>query len=73
MSSDKLLTEEAITAPRLYSNPGPMCGAYDLRRKTGGFIFAAVGVVASVVLFAILTVLRRQLRIMKIMNTEDFE
>ena len=35
---------------------------------TGGFIFAA-----SVVLFAILTVLRRQLRIMKIMNTEDFE
>jgi hypothetical protein len=26
-----------------------------------------------VVLFAILTVLRRQLRIMKIMNTEDFE
>ena len=40
---------------------------------TGGFIFAAVGAVASVVLFAILTVLRRQLRIMKIMNTEDFE
>ena len=40
---------------------------------TGGFIFATVGVVASVVLFAILTVLRRQLRIMKIMNTEDFE
>ena len=40
---------------------------------TGRFIFAAVGVVASVVLFAILTVLRRQLRIMKIMNTEDFE
>ena len=39
----------------------------------GGFIFAAVGAVASVVLFAILTVLRRQLRIMKIMNTEDFE
>ena len=37
------------------------------------FIFAAVGAVASVVLFAILTVLRRQLRIMKIMNTEDFE
>ena len=36
---------------------------------TGGFI----GAVASVVLFAILTVLRRQLRIMKIMNTEDFE
>ena len=40
---------------------------------TGGFIFAAVGAVASVVLFAILTVLRRQLRIMKIMNTEDVE
>ena len=40
---------------------------------TGGFIYAAVGAVASVVLFAILTVLRRQLRIMKIMNTEDFE
>ena len=40
---------------------------------TGGFICAAVGAVASVVLFAILTVLRRQLRIMKIMNTEDFE
>ena len=40
---------------------------------TGGFIFAAVGAVASVVLFDILTVLRRQLRIMKIMNTEDFE
>ena len=40
---------------------------------TDGFIFAAVGAVASVVLFAILTVLRRQLRIMKIMNTEDFE
>ncbi len=37
---------------------------------TGGFIFAAVGAVASVVLFAILTVLRRQLRIMKIMTPE---
>ena len=32
-----------------------------------------IGAVASVVLFAVLTVLRRQLRIMKIMNTEDFE
>ena len=39
----------------------------------GGFLFAGIGAVASVVLFAVLTVLRRQLRIMKIMNTEDFE
>mgnify|MGYP000317526138 CR=1 FL=1 len=39
----------------------------------GGFIFAAISAVASIILFAILTVLRRQLRIMKIMNTEDFE
>ena len=39
----------------------------------GGFLFAGIGAVVSVVLFAVLTVLRRQLRIMKIMNTEDFE
>jgi len=39
----------------------------------GGFVFAAVGAVASVVFFAVLTVLRRQLRIMKIMDTEDFD
>ncbi|WP_417012717.1 hypothetical protein [Alistipes sp.] len=39
----------------------------------GSFLFAGIGAVASVVLFAILTVMRRQLRIMKIMNTEDFD
>ncbi len=39
----------------------------------GRFLFAAISAVVSIVLFAVLTVLRRQLRIMKIMNTEDFD
>lgn len=39
----------------------------------GRFLFAGIGAAASVILFAMLTVMRRQLRIMKIMNTEDYD
>lgn len=47
---------------------------FTLRQFTiGRFLFAALSAIVSVVLFAVLTVLRRQLRIMKIMNSKDFD
>jgi hypothetical protein len=39
----------------------------------GDFIFAGVGAVVAIVLFAVLTVLRRQYRIAKIMSANDFD